>query len=255
MYSKNETPLFGAAIFYYDNKYERTTSQAVAGVLEQFGYFPPERVYAGKLTNNRVVSSPADAKRVFVQAYSEKDIIGIELLNGNIRSGERFWRMMWNFTFLKNSKLAIKAPKFQPWNVLMLNTSYSRLNNDAVYSDFFSCVKGLIEVLCPFYAVFDDIANRVHLLERTREKTFVPGRVQQIYWGNYLGEEYCRQYGYKNLSALPAQRIEALANGCLFFLTDRATGFSSSECKSRRAQIMQYLQNAAKKETNGGSFV
>lgn len=47
-----QTPLFSASIYYYDSKYDAELAQGVLDILEQYGFFPPDKLYAGKYTHN-----------------------------------------------------------------------------------------------------------------------------------------------------------------------------------------------------------
>lgn len=248
MYSKKETPLIRASILYYDRDYDADLSKAVLEILEKHGYFPPEKICADKLTKEQAIPPDSRTREIFIKAYAEKDVLGITMSSGDIKSNADYWMMLWAFTFYKNSKLAVEAPKFNPWNVLTLYSTYDRLDNASKQADYVCCVKELIQAINPFYANIDDTANSVSLLRKTTEKTFIPDRVQQIYWGNYFGEKFCEQYGHDSILNLPAKNIEPIGSGCMFFLSDDILDFSSRECKKRRRLITARLFLAGGKE-------
>lgn len=241
MYSEYEKPIIDCSIFYYDTDYKRSTGEQVLDILEKYNMFPPEKFYAGKLTKNRFVYATEQTKDLMAQAYHERDILGLDMASGNSRKVTDFWRVEWNLTFYKNSKLAVE-PKFTPWNVLSIHSTHGRLNDPTIYSQFFGCAKELIELLDPFYASVDDVDNKVKLMDRAREAHFVPDRVQEIYWGNYFGEFHCEHYGMEKLKSIPAKTVESIRNGVFFTLTDHALEYDTRECENARRKVKKYLK-------------
>lgn len=241
MYSKYEKPVIICSIFYYDLEYKKETGEQVINILEKYNMYPPEKFYAGKITKNKFIYANNLTKELLIDAYSEKDVFGIDMASGNSRRVTDYWRVEWDWTFYKNSKLAVE-PVFKPWNVLSIHSTYGRLNNSNIYKAFFSCIKELIEVLTPFYASIDDVSNKVTLMNKTKERYFIPERIQEIYWGNYFGEEHCDYYGLEKLKSIPAVHVEKLGKGIYFSLTDNVFEFDSLECKLLRRKIKNYLK-------------
>lgn len=241
MYSKYETPIIICSIFYYDREYKKSTGEQVLDILEKYKMFPPEKFYAEKLTNNRFIYATEHTKEMMARAYSEKDILGLDMASGNSRKVADYWRVEWNLTFHKNSKLAVE-PVFNPWNVLSIHSTHGRMKNPEIYSDFFDCMKELIKLLDPFYASIDDVSNKVDLMDRTQEAHFVPDRIQEIYWGNYFGQLHCDHYGTDKIKAIPAKNIERIGNGVFFSLTDHVLEYNSKECNTERKNVKKYLK-------------
>lgn len=240
MYSENERPIIKCSIFYYDREYKKSTGEQVLDILEKYNMFPPEKFYAGKLTKNRFVYSTEQTKEMMALAYNEKDILGLDMSSGNSRKVADYWRVEWNFTFYKNSKLAVE-PIFNPWNVLSIHSTHERMNNPKIYSEFFACIKDLIELLDPFYASVDDINNKVELMDQAHETHFVPDRIQEVYWGNYFGKLHCDYFGIDKIKAIPAKNVEVIRNGVFFSLTDHVLEYESKKCRKERKNIKKYL--------------
>ena len=242
MYSKYEKPIIKASIFYYDIEYSRDTAIKVLQILEKYNMYPPEKICADLLTNNKFICASEQTKDLFVQAYSEKGVLGVDMASGNSRKVADYWRVNWGFTFYKEKKLAVKNPKFMPWNVLSIHSTHGRLNDNDIYLDYLNCVKELIVILNPFYASIDDIDNKVKLLNQTREPHFVPNSIQQIYWGNYFGEQQCLQYGLDKIGNNEMGIVEKIGKGILILLTDHVLEYDSKECKQNRNKIKSYLK-------------
>ena len=241
MYSEYEKPIIICSIFYYDREYKKDTAAQVLHILTKYGMFPPEKFYAGKLTENRFVYAGKQARDILIQGYSEKDVLELDMSSGNSRKVTDYWRVQWGLTFYKNSRLAVE-PVFLPWNVLSIHSTHGRLKDSKLYSDFFGCMKELIALLEPFYVSVDDVNNKVNLMDRAKEAHFVPDRIQEIFWGNYFGKDHCSRYGLDNLKRLPSKHIEVIGDGIFFSLTDSVLEYDSKECKNGRKKIKQYLE-------------
>ena len=158
----------------------------------------------------------------------------------------------WGFTFIK-TKMLTKEPRrgtLKPWNVLTLSMTYGRFRDPEIYSNFFSFAKSVITDIDPFYARLDDIANGLDVFHSVNEDCFEPGRIQQIYWGNYLGSDYCEKYNVGDGSGIPAYSVEKLGNGVFFTLSDNVLDFASEECVRRREMLRKHfdLKVRTKKE-------
>lgn len=241
MYSEYEKPIIKCTIFYYDTDYKKSTAEQIFEILEKYNMFPPEKFYAGKLTRNRFIYANEQTKDVMVQAYAEKNVLGIAMASGNSRKVEEYWSVDWSLTFYKNSKLAVE-PTFMPWNVLSIESTHGRLQDPAVYRDFFLCMKDLIKLIHPFYARVDDVDNAVTLMDRTKERRFVPDYIQQIYWGNYFGSMHCNHYGMDKIEKIPASNVEKIGDGVFFSLTDHVLEYNTRECKQARRRVEKYLK-------------
>lgn len=241
MYSKYEKPIIDCSIFYYDTEYKKGTGEQVLNILEKFNMFPPEKFYAGKLTNNRFICASEITKEVMAQAYNEKDVLGLDMASGDSRKVTDYWRVEWNLTFYKSSEI-VANPIFMPWNVLSIQSTHERMNDPTIYSEFFDCLKELIKLLNPFYATVDDVSNAVKLMDLAHEAHFVPNRIQEIYWGNYWGEIHCDNYGPDKIRAIPAKNVEKIGNGVFFTLTDHVLEYESRECKNVRRNVKKHLR-------------
>lgn len=240
MYTKYEPPVISATIFYYDLSYQTTTAQTVLAILEEFGMFPPEKIHAGKLTNNRYLHADEYAKALLTHAYSEKDILGIGMASGDSRQVVDFWKIDWTFTYYKCSR-RVGACQVLPWNTLTIQSTYGRLRDKSVLNSFLMCLRELIRFIEPFYAAVDDVSHKVAVMNHVREQHFVPDRIQAIYWGNYFGRQHCEKYGLDRLSSMPAYDIETLGQGIFFTLSESPLDFDTKETAARRKKITRFL--------------
>ena len=240
MYSKYEIPLFETSIFYYDIQYDIKTAETVFAILDKYGMSNAEKIYAGKLTKNRYVSAKDNTKNIFTKAYSEKNVLEIDMANGDGCNVTEFWKVDWGLTFYKNSKIDVK-PTFMPWNVLTVKSTYGRLQEKKIYDDYMSCVLELIEVLQPFYATIDDVSNYAYLLRKAKEPHFIPDKIQCIYWGNYFGKQYCDKYKEDYIANIPAYSVKKIGDGVFFTLSESIFDFNSPETKAMRRKLKKYL--------------
>ena len=216
--------------------YSAEVAYKVLETLKRYEMFPPHKIHAGKLTKNRFVLANKQTSEVFVDAYSEKDVFGIDMASGDSRTSDDFWRVDWGFTYYKNSKL-LGSCKFLPWNTLTIQSTYGRLENDAISHAFMSCVRDLILLLDPFYASIDDLGNKVYLMGKTRDKHFVPDQVQEIFWGNYWGPDHCQRYGTNQLFDVAGCNIETIGKGVFFSLSNSMLENKSQAIDCLRKQI------------------
>lgn len=240
-YSNYEKAQMCGSLFYYDSEYNSDLAYEVFSVLEKHKFFPPKKVYADLLTKRKFVNYSPDMRSLLVKAYSEKNVFGIDMATGNNTSENDYWRLTWDFTFYKNEKLCV-TPQFMPWNVLSLYSTHGLLEDEGIYRNYLSCLLELITVIDPFYMKIDDVSNSVDLLAKIKQTHFTPGCVQQIYWGNYFGPQYCSKYNVFASNVIPAYKSESVGNGIFFTLSDNLLDFSSDECITRRKEILKYLQ-------------
>lgn len=240
MYSKHEHPIISASIFYYDTQYHTESAKTVQQILEEYAMFPPDRIHADVLTNNRYKKADAHVKEMFIQAYSEKNVLGIDMASGDSRKVTDYWRITWTLTYYKNRQPGGNG-NFKPWNILTLQSTYGRLRNKEE-RDFMDCVKALINALSPFYVSIDDVANKVKLQDSCNETHFAPNKIQTIYWGNYWGPEFINEFGLERLLSLPTYECEELNSGLFFTLSDSLHSHDNKEVARRRKQIKNMLQ-------------
>lgn len=240
MYGKNETPIIRSSLFYYDDTYPAALGAGVRDILAAHGFFPPDRLYADRLTGEEYRRFTPEMADLFPRGYSEKGVFSISMASADSAVAAEYWKFDWNFTFHKSETLAV-TPKFRPWNVLSLDSTYGRLRDPAAYEAYFACLRELIELIRPFYGRTEDVANAVRLLNAAGEPHFKPDHIQQIYWGNYFGPAHCSTYGKDDLLRLPACTSE-LADGVFFTLTDSVLDQPLWKCGMARRKIKAKLR-------------
>lgn len=240
MYSKHEKPTVSATLYYYDTEYKEETAKNILSVLEDYHLFPPERIHADKLTKNKFAYADEHTRALFVDAYSEKDVLGLDMASGDSRYVSDYWKITWSFTYYKNSKL-VGSCKFLPWNTLTIQSTYGRLKSKIAEKQFLDCVKKLIAVTHAFYASIDDVNNKVELQDKYKIPYFTPNSIQVIYWGNYIGDEIAAKFNLVNLTDIPAYQSELIGNGVFFTLSHSFHEFNTKEVNTRRNQIRRHL--------------
>lgn len=243
-YRDFERPEIKFSMMYYDNEYtDSSIAEKVLANLEKFGFFPPEKMYIDRMTRGRYLKYKPEMRDMFIEAYCKPGVSNIGMADGDSRKVEQLWEFAWRFTFFKTLMLEKRqhTGTFIPWNHLSLSMTYGRFEDPQIYSNYFSFAKTVIEDVDPLCAEIDDVAHGNYLFDNTGEKTYTAEHVQQIYWGNYFGADWCRQCGIKDGEDIPAYSVEKIGSGVFFTLSDNVLDFDSVECDARRARIRKYL--------------
>lgn len=237
MYSEYETPQFAASLFYFDYQYAKETSADVEEILKEYGFFPPDKIHAYRLTGNRFRRFSSLKEDVFVKAYAEPDVSGLSMASGDSRKVADFWTFVWDFTFYKFTDVDVSKTVFKPWNILTLESTYGRLNNEANRQAFLQCVRRLIQYIQPFYGRLDDIDTIAEL----DGKPFRPEEKRPVFWGNYWGSEYCKMVGAERLGDLAEISFSRMNDGLFFTLTDNILDCRERICAKRRKMVEKEL--------------
>ena len=232
---ENEIPEIKVTIFYYDTDYKRATVERVLEILERNRLFLPERLCAGHLTRGRMKKYTPDMRELFLQAYSEPDVLGVEWEAGREKRGEEHLFFRWNLTFYKESDHSESS--YHPWNVLSFSATYEWMRVPGRQAQLLQCVRELCEALNAFRADMDDIANGVDLRERAGEETRKADYIQQIYWGNYLGQHLKEQISLRQLRAMRLPNYAETEKGVFFTLTEDVFDFESPACEEIRKKV------------------
>lgn len=231
MYSKYENPILKASVFYYDNIYDEIVSTRVLKILKDYSMFPPHKLCADKLTHHRYLKASDTTESIFIKAYKEKDVFGVDMASGDGGVGSEFWRFTWGLTFYKRSNIDTSNVVFNPWNIISLSSTYGRLHDNDVYDGFINCVKNIISEIKPFYASIDDVNNKItkagtHGL-RFDDKTLP----SEIHWGNFWGKQYVEKANPLAFDFLLQNGAicEEIGEGKYFSMTDSAFDFNSKK--------------------------
>lgn len=239
MYLKNEIPKISASVFYYDTVYQRSTSERVLEILERNQMFIPERLRADHLTGGRLRRYTPEMREIFLNAYAEPDVLGIEWEAGDPRSSESYLGFTWSLTFLK-SRDHIEST-FHPWNIITFNACYGWLQDPTHHAKLLRCMKELSFTVGAFCTIIDDIAQRVALRHQTGERTFSPEHIQQVYWGNYWGAHLLPRLQLEKLRELHLPNYEETENGVFFTLTEHVFDFNSRMCNAQRNKVVKII--------------
>ena len=235
LYADYEIPKIKATIFHYDLEYNRTTAERVLEILERNQLFPPRRLCAAHLTGGRLKKYTPDMRELFLQAYSEPDVLGVEWETGREKRGEEHLFFRWNLTFYKESNHLESS--YHPWNVLSFAATYEWMRAPGRQAQLLQCVRELCEALDAVWAVMDDVSNSVDLLDRAGEKGYDSDYIQQIFWGNYLGQQLKEQISLKQLRAMQLPNYAETEKGVFFTLTKDVFDFESPACEKIRKKV------------------
>ncbi|MBR5137857.1 MAG: hypothetical protein IKV30_07585 [Clostridia bacterium] len=235
----NRAPIVSAIICYYDTSYEYETAVRVLAILKKYNFFPPEKIHADHLTKNKYIYTDTSTEQIFVNAYSEKNVLGLDMASNNGNNNVDYWRFSWNYTFLKNKKSINSI--FVPWNVITLSSTYKRLTNTKMYNDYIACVKELIVELNPFFASVEDAENTVRLMGRSKDKRVNPERIPHVSWGNYINTSIYNCKEKEPFLKANSYFSEIIGDGIWFTLGPSMIDINSIEVNKRRKIIEKYL--------------
>lgn len=233
LYADYEIPKIKATIFHYDLEYPRTTAERVLEILERNQLFPPRRLDAGYLTGGRLKKYTPDMRELFLQAYSDPDVLSVEWETGRERRGEEHLFFRWiSFTESNPPESSLRT-----WNILSFTTTYEWMRVPGRQTQLLQCVRELCEALDAVWADMDDVANSVDLLDRAGEKGYDSNYIQQIFWGNYLGQHLKEQISLKQLRAMQLPNYAETEKGVFFTLTEDVFDFESPACEKIRKKV------------------
>ena len=233
MYSYNDIPEIDMTIFYYDTEYKRATAERVLEILERNQLFPPRRLDADHLTGGRLKKYTPDMRELFLQAYSDPDVLSVNWETGRERLGEEHLFFRWIF-FRERNHL---ESSLRPGNILSFYATYEWMRVPGRQAQLLRCVRELCEALDAVRAVMDDVANCVDLLDRAGEKGYDSNYIQQIFWGNYLGQHLKEQISLKQLRAMQLPNYAETEKGVFFTLTEDVFDFESPACEKIRKKV------------------
>lgn len=239
MYASYETPEISARILYYDTSYSKQFADSVLCCVEGNGLFSPVRFQAGHLSRNRFRSYAPESRSLLLQAYSEKDVLGLAWENTDSRKSDNYLFANWTLTFYKKNKI-VGTPAVTPWNVLSFNATYKWMQDKNNCANFFRCIKQLIPIIRPFAVEIDDVSNSISIRHSDVQETLLKPKhlhSPKVYWGNYWGPDICCRYDMSTLSKIHVNEIEELAGGVYFTLSDDVLKFDTPECQKIRKDI------------------
>ena len=245
MYENYEKPQFSACLLYFDDRYPHDLALRILNTIKEYGFYPPKLIFAGSLTNNRYIKFHTDREDLFDSAYSDQDVLTIELCSSQKNQATGFWRLL--ITKAINKGPALPRSK-KEWNTLHLSFTYDKLTDEAFCVRFQKCVKRLIELLHPFFARMDDMAVSVDMaLDRNPPNGFARtqpteyGTVNAIYWGNYYGSDYCKKYLPPDITCCDAAVWEPLGDGMFFSLSGEIKDFCTPKGLKNRMILTKKL--------------
>ena len=247
MYEKYEKPQFSACLLYFDDTHSQELALRILNSIRKYDFYPPKLIFAGNLTNNRYIKFHIDREDMFERAYSDKDVLTIELCSSQKNKATGFWKLLITKAF-NNEPALPRSKKEMQWNTLHLSFTYDKLTDEEFCARYKKCVKTLIELLHPFFARMDDMAVSVDMaLERNPPDGFARtqpteyGMVNAIYWGNYYGPDYCKKYFPPDITCCDAAVWEPLGDGMFFSLSKDIKDFCTPKGLKNRKILTEKL--------------
>lgn len=214
MYSKEEIPKIRINLFFYNNDFSLDQAKTLKSLLMKYNFFPPRKIYAGNLTKNRVLNFKENMSDYFVESMISDNSIGFGMSSISNKSENEYWQVD-IYRGATEKKLNF-IPTYRQWGIITIDSTYGRLGVLDNLFNLQSLMFELIDFVNPFYGTVEDISISVDLMSKTREKRFVPGFPQNVYWGNYFSKEYCEIFDPDVIRNLPSMNIVELKNGLYF---------------------------------------
>lgn len=97
-----------------------------------------------------------------------------------------------------------------------------------------------IEIYKPIYGIFDDSDIIYDLMES--EEMYKPNEyIQNLFWGNYYGKEYCNCKGIKSLITSDLSISTKLQSGYFVKLSETCDDCCSLEVSKKRKKLIKYI--------------
>ena len=234
MYLKDESPVFDASIFYYDNEYDVSKAEEVFAILKKHSFFNPVKFYSDFLTQNRFVKYTSESYKTLLEGYKTKGVMSIAYKDAINSTSVDYCGIDWNFTFYKSDRLVVKDIKVKPWNILHVFATHSRIKKDG-QSNFVSCAQEMVNILHPFYISIDDVDTRVE--NRKKPLFFPPYQLNEISWANYWNYSYF-QISLNDLSfCLDQVKASNVGNGVYVQLSESILDYRSKKVNEMKRLI------------------
>ena len=235
MYESYETPEIQASIFYYEPEYTPTTPKRVFEILKQSAVFASLHMGLDPLTNECMRENTPDTQELFVKAYTESDALTLEWENEESQETKEYIYFRWDPGFQKRSQKM--ESNHTSWSIITFTITYSLLKDLEWQKHFMECVRALSHEVGAFFTKIEDMANGVELLERIGIQRYEFTYIQQIYWGNYIGQHLLSEIRLDKLRKMDLPYYQETDEGVFFTLTDNVLDFNSKKCEAQRRRI------------------
>lgn len=237
-YQDYETPEIIAFIFYYDKEYRESTAERVLEILEKHEMFTPARMWLDHLTGGRMRKYTPDMRELFAKAYADPDVQSLEWENGMLKQTKEHIYFRWAVPFRKFNQQKESDDKI--WNTIYFSMTYDWMKDLERQKHLMECVRDLSYEVGALFTKVDDIANGLKLLGRTQR--YATTYIQQIYWGNYIGQHLLSDIRLKKLRKMNLPYYQETGDGVFFALTENALDFDSKACKVQRRKIRRLVK-------------
>lgn len=249
-YESYEQPMISAILYYYDkgNCTSLEFSEKIFLAFEKCGYNDITNIELGKhklvdgILNDYIVRynkkelSMIDLKTEAFKWINDDEITYISF----VHKEKRKW--MWDVTWHKNYRLPddVSVSDYT-FNHLSIVSSYESLDSKDAQNKYVGLFCDLADLFGAFYGRIEDVSTAVEVLERTKEKVFNPKYLQTVYWGNYLGKDFCSEVGQEKLAKSPFD-IKVITNEGIFLAVTDDLLDSKNNCDFRkRKKLLKHL--------------
>lgn len=239
-YKDYDTPEIIAFIFYYDTEYRESTAERVLEILEKHEMFTPARMWLDHLTGGRMRKYTPDMRELFAKAYADPDVQSLEWENGMLKQTKEHIYFRWAVPFRKFNQQKESDDKI--WNAIYFSMTYDWMKDLERQKHLMECVRELSHEVGAIFTQIDDIANARMLRHRTGARGYSSKYIQQIYWGNYIGQHLLSDIRLKKLCKMNLPYYQETGDGVFFALTENALDFDSKACKVQRRKIRRLVK-------------
>ena len=164
--------------------------------------------------NKKQISS-LDLKSFIYELASDDGISYITFIHKEHR--EEKWDITWAKDHQVDEGCRVSDYTF---NHFSITHTYDFLESYEKQIKYINLFCGLCDLFSAFYGNISDLDSSIELLDRTKETVFNESYLQTIYWGNYLGPKYCKQFGQERLEQIECYEKRKTEKGFYFALSD-----------------------------------
>lgn len=249
-YQTYEKPMVSGVVYYYDtdNFNSLEFCEKILLSLKKHGYDDITNIRLGKhklvggILKDYVVQhtkkdwSTSGLEAELFRWVNDDEVTSISFIHKEKR------RWMWDVTWYKNYKFPnnISVSDYT-FNYLSIVSSYESLNNKDAQNEYVGLFCELSDLFAAFYGRIEDVSTAVDVLDRTREKVFNHKRIQTVYWGNYLGRDYCLHIGQEELKKMSFDIKNYTDRGVFLAVTEDLFDSKNNPDFRRRKKLLKHL--------------
>lgn len=186
----------------------------------------PNTWYCGHYTNKRKIKIDENTETVFRQALYDNNVLQFSF--GNSTRGHQ--KIRFDFS------IGIIPSKFNDLSISISHDFFQSTNSLNTFMDIF------YEIALKFNCKYGLIHDMSDSLRISQNKPYdVLNKIPDIFWGNYLGNEYISKIGRKKLLSLETTKVKRIGNGIYIQLTDSPFDFKEKNTEKIRQRIKKQI--------------